>query len=280
MIQEERAPTRPERVGVLQAVRRYPLMTILPMVLLAALGGALGYVRKPTYKATAQLVVGELNVSNPAAIGSVVQASESLASVYSRRINATSVRAEIGRTVGPEGESVTVSSTPVPDSPIVKVSAKANDEHTAVTVANAASRALENNARQLDDPAGGSSAVFDRFRTTSLKVTQQQTVVRRLKQNLARSGTSENQRALNTAQAELDTLKLQRDGLRTNYQSSQQTGRSTPALSSFAEATHGTSDRSSAVQVLVLLGLIAGAALGAALATFRLNRRVARMARP
>jgi hypothetical protein len=34
------------------------------------------------------------------------------------------------------------------------------------------------------------------------------------------------------------------------------------------------------MQVLVLLGLIAGAAIGAALATFRLNRRVARLTRP
>ncbi len=280
MIQEERERNRPAGLGVLQAVRRYPVMAIVPIVLFAALGVALGLAREPTYTATAQLSVGELNIADPAAIGSVVQATESLASVYARRIQATEVRQNIRRQVGNTSFSSTVSATPVPDSPIVKVSATGDDQRSAVIVANAAAKALAAYARKLSDPTGGSGEVYARFRATALKVTEQRDTLRRLKRAYNRDSSEANQRAVNKAQADLDTTLLRREGLRANYQTSQQNARSTPPLSTFALATDATSDRRSVTQILLLLGLIAGAAVGAALATLRLNRRIAQLNRP
>jgi hypothetical protein len=280
MIQEERTRNRPAPVGVLPAVRRYPAMVIVPMVLLAALGAALGYVRAPTYQATAQLAVGELNVSDPAAIGSVVQATESLASVYSRRIDATEVRKAISREVGNTSAAATVSATPVPDSPIVRVSAESADRDTAIRVANAGAEALTEHAQRLGEPAGGSESVFEEYREASVEASELQARVRELERRFGSNPSAADQETLNDAEADYETAKLRQEGLRLNYQSSQQTARSTPALSTFSLASAADSDRRQAMQVLLLLGLIAGAVIGAALATFRLNRRVARLTRP
>ena len=265
---------------MLQAVRRYPLLTIAPMVLLAALGAALGYMRDPTYTATAQLSVGQLNVANPAAIGSVVQASESLASVYSRRIDTSEVRDSVRREVGDAGAGATLAATPVPQSPIVRVLAESSDRQTAIDVSNAGARALERHARRLGDPAGENGDVFRRYREISLRASQQAARVRRLRRAFGDNPSRSEQRTLDRAVAEYETTRLRQDGLRLSHQATQQSVRSTPALSMFSLATGADSDRRQAMQVLVFLGLVAGAAIGAALATFRLNRRVARLTRP
>ena len=255
-------------------------MAIVPMIVLGALGGALGYVREPTYKATSQLSVGELNISNPSAVGSVVAATESLAGVYARRIDATAVRESIREQVGQATAPAQVSATPVPDSPIVRVSAESSDRDTAIEVANAGAEALVENANELTDASGGSDRVFEQYRTLSLRASRQRARIRRLERTFGRNPTAEDQRTLDRAEAEYETTKLRRDGLRLQYQTAQQTAQSSPALRTFALARGASSDRRQAMQVLLLLGLIAGAAIGAALATFRLNQRVARLTRP
>src|SRR2546423_15458962 len=118
-----RPPANQAKVGVLQAIRRYPLLAATPMVVLGALGALLGYARNPTYKATSQLAVGQLNVSDPAAVGSVVQASQSLAAVYSRMINATGVRQGISGAVHGKARGSEITATPIPGSPPIRVTA-------------------------------------------------------------------------------------------------------------------------------------------------------------
>lgn len=255
-------------------------MVILPMILLGVLGAALGYVRQPSYTATAQLSVGELNVADPAAVGSVLKATESLAAVYSRRIDATDVRDSIRRRIGPSNESASIAATPLPQTPIIRVSAKSTDERTAIKVANAGAAALVENAQRLGEPAGGSREVFERYRETARRASEQEAQIKRLRARYGSNPTAAEQRRIDRAQAEYETTRLQQEGLRLNYQATQQTLSSTPPLRIFAEANAADSDRRQSVQVLLLLGLIAGAVIGAALATFRLNRRVARLTRP
>lgn len=250
------------------------------MILLALLGAALGYVRKPTYTATSQLSVGQLNASDPAAVGSVVQASATLASVYSRQIDATEVRQNIRTAVGPSVGGSTVSATPIPESPLVKVTATGGSQRVAATVANAASRALTAYAAKYSDSSGGADTLYARFSAAALKYVQQQNTVTKLQGLVSRSPTTANQNRLNKAHADLQSALLLREGLRANYLTTRQNARTTPSLSIFALANSATSDRRSVMQVLGLLGLLAGAAVGAALATLRLNRRVARLTRP
>ena len=255
-------------------------MVIVPMLLLAALGAALGYVREPTYTAQSQLAVGELNIDNPSAIGSVVAATESLASVYARRIDATEVRQDIREEIRGAPASANISATSVPDSPIVRISAESSDRGTAIRVANSGAEALVAHANELTDPSATSDRLFERYRTLSLRASEQAARYRRLRRAFGRAPGAADQRTLDRVLAELETTRLRRDGLRLQFQTSQQTARSSPALRTFALARGASSDRRQAMQILVLLGLIAGAAIGTALATFRLNRRVARLTRP
>ena len=82
---------------------------------------------------------------------------------------------------------------------------------------------------------------------------------------------------LAVAQSDADAAKLKRDSLRFDYGASQQNVRFTPAIHTFSTAAAATSDRTSMMEILGLIGLVAGAALGAALATAALKRRMARL---
>ena len=74
----------------------------------------------------------------------MLEATQSLAAVYSRAIRSTAVQTETARRFGQDSlpASDQVTATPVPDSPLIKVSAEASSERRAVALANTASRAL------------------------------------------------------------------------------------------------------------------------------------------
>jgi|tagenome__1003787_1003787.scaffolds.fasta_scaffold20628138_2 capsular polysaccharide biosynthesis protein len=274
-----RASDRPTRVGVFQAIRRYPALFATPIVFFVVLGGLLGYLRTPTYTATAQLSVGQLTITDPAAIGSVIQATQQLASVYSRAIDANSVQQDVLRRAGRDASGSSLGATPLPQSPLIKVTAKSSSESKAVRVANAGAQALIGYAQRFTR-SGNVTVLFTRFRAAALKVAQLQHVVDRATRAFQGSPTDANKRELDRAQADLEGAQVERDALKLSYQSNQQTVRSAPALQTFSVAAGASNDRWSKMQLLLLLGLIAGVAVGAALTTARLNRRVARLTRP
>lgn len=277
-IQDERRG-RPARVSVLQAIRRYPVVAIVPALLFAAIGVALGVARAPQYTATAQLSVGQLNIDNPAAIGSVVQASQQLASVYSRAISANSVRRAVAADLGSQAGNVTVHASPIPDSPVIRVTVTSSNERAAVAGANSASRALVAYARRSTNASAGQD-LQARFRIAALRYAQSLDTLKRLKRRYGTTTASTGRRRINAAQAESQRLLLTREGLRARYLATEQSASSAPPLQSFSAASGTTSDRRRITQLLGLLGLLAGAALGTALATARLNRRVSRLTRP
>jgi hypothetical protein len=281
VITEERIPARPARVGVLQAARRYPLLVIVPAILLAGVGGALGYARDPTYTADAELAVGQLNVSNPAAVGVVVEATQTLASVYARLIDARGLKERVVRKVGKEAFGSSIAATPIPRSPLIRVIATADSPRVAVRVANAASDALRRYAQRYADTRKQTRATSKRVRDAELKVARQQDRVNRFTATYRGKPSIANRKRLNVAKADLEGVRLLRDSLRLNFQVSQQNiGSRGPVLRTFRDARGATSDRRSTTEILGLTGLIAGLAVGAAIATARLNRRVSRFTRP
>jgi hypothetical protein len=280
MIQEERVRTRPAaKVGVLQAVRRHPMTLIVPMIIFCALGIAIGIARPPKYTSTAQLTVGQLNIADPAAVGTVIQATQQVAAVYSRAINANAVESDIVKSAGSAANGTTVSATPIPDSPLIKVSATSDSQADAIKVANAGARALTAYAQRASQ-SGTATQISEEFRIAALQYTQQKDALTRIQRTYSNSPSKANKQALDGAQADLQAALLKREGLRNSYQNTLTTTRSSPVLQSFAVARTATSDRSSKTQILGLIGLLAGAAIGAALANARLNRRVARLTRP
>ena len=87
-------------IGVLSAVRRHWIVATLPVILLVGAAVALGLERPPRYTATANLSVGRIYVDNPAGVSGVLEATQSLAAVYSRAIRSTAVQTETARRFG------------------------------------------------------------------------------------------------------------------------------------------------------------------------------------
>jgi capsular polysaccharide biosynthesis protein len=262
---------------VLQAIRRHPILFVMPLVALTLLGAAVGYLRAPTYKATSQLVVGQLNVADPAAVGSVIQASQTTAAVYSRMINSAGVRKGIADKVHGKATGTDISATPIPGSPLIRVTAAAGSEGTAVTVANAAADALKKYASQYGTTSSDPSAIYSDYKAAALKVSRSQAKVGAIAAAFARDRSAANRRRLDVAQSNLQAAQLKRDTLKFDYSTSQQSVRFTPGIHTFTAAAAASSDRRSWMEILGLIGLVAGIALGAALATAALKRRMARL---
>jgi uncharacterized protein involved in exopolysaccharide biosynthesis len=262
---------------VLQAIRRHPVRFATPLVALTLLGAAIGYLRTPTYTATSQLVVGQLNVADPSAVGTVVQATQTMAAVYSRMINSAGVRKGIVDTAHGKAAGSEITATPIPGSPLIRVTATGNSRGNATAVANAAADSLRKYARGYGTSSDRSSAIYRDYKAAALRVNRAQAKAGALAAAYSHNRSAALKQQLSVAQADADAAKLRRDSLRFNYGTSQQSVQFTPAVNTFTVAAGATSDRKSMMEILGLIGLVAGAALGAALATSALKRRMARL---
>jgi capsular polysaccharide biosynthesis protein len=264
-------PTEEVRIGVLTAMRRHWFVALLPVVLFVGAAVGLGLKRTPQYTAVANLSIGAVFTDNPAGISSVIQGTESLAAVYSRVIGANDVVEDTKRRL--DGRYATapqqVSATPIPDSPMIKVTAAAGSEGEAVALANAASAALADYANRQDRTDDEATALSKRYRRAALRYRQRLSVVRKLQEKVDNDPSEENRRVRDRAAAAADTALLHRDALLTSYQNAVEGTRSGPPLEVFREATAASSDRYERLQLLVFTGLVGGLLAGAALALLR-----------
>jgi hypothetical protein len=268
-------PTEEVRIGVLAAMRRHWFVALLPVVLFVGAAVGLGLKRTPRYTAIANISIGAVFTDNPAGISSVIQGTESLAAVYSRVIGANDVvedtkRRLDGRYVGGPQQ---VSATPIPESPMIKVTATAASEGEAVALANAASAALADYANRQDRTDDEATALSNRYRRAALRYRKRLGVVRELQEEFDNDPSEENRRVRDRAAAAADTALLQRDALLTSYQYAVEGTRSGPPLEVFREATAASSDRYERLQLLVFTGLVGGLLAGAALALLRALRK-------
>src|SRR5262249_11700645 len=128
---------------LLKAARRHWFLALLPVLLFVGGAVALGIKRPPRYKATANLSVGHVYVSNPTGIATIIDATQALAAVYSRAIHSGEVvqgtRSRLGERSSVSGS---FNATPLPDSPLIKVTAESPSASGAVALANASADAL------------------------------------------------------------------------------------------------------------------------------------------
>src|SRR5450755_3430585 len=85
-------------VTLASAVRRHPVLAILPAILLLAAGIVVGTKKAPTYSATATINVGKSDINTQATPG-YVQASTVLASTYSRLVMSQHISVPTARLV-------------------------------------------------------------------------------------------------------------------------------------------------------------------------------------
>lgn len=257
-------------IGVLSALRRHWIVATVPVILLVGAALVLGLVRAPRYTATANLSVGRIYINNPAGVSGVIEATQSLASVYSRAIDATAVQQETARTLG-EGSlpaSDQLSATPIPLSPLIKVSADSSSARRAVALATAASGALagyvERQGRSDED-----TVILSAYQQAEQRYRKRVEERRQLARRYDRDPTPANKAARDRASVAISVALLRREALRASYLNLIQGTGSTPAVDVFSRATTASSDRLRMLQIMLFLGLIAGLAAGVALALLR-----------
>lgn len=267
VIEQQTSSVAP-RAGVLTAMRRHWIVALVPLVILVAAAVALGLKRTPQYTADADVSVSQLYVSNPAAVGSVIQGTESLASVYSRAIHADAVTQAVSRELRRRGLSPTgsLSATPVPSSPLIKVTATSDSAQAAMTLANAGGTALANYANKRTRAGRQASRLSSRYKREALTYRKLVAARDKVLVRFGHNPTQKNQNAVARATAAVDTARMRRDALVAGYQGAVEGDVVNSPVSLFSSATSARSDRHTVLEILVFAGVLAGLAAGAALA--------------
>jgi uncharacterized protein involved in exopolysaccharide biosynthesis len=278
---EPPAPRWVPRVDALTAARRHWLIVVVVTVAATAVAVAAASVPTPVYKAEARLAVGRIDVSAPGAIATFATATTSLASQYSRAIDARSVTTRAARGTGltPDQVAARVAATPVPQSPVIRVIAVGSSANQAVMLANKAGYGLVGYTTALNRSNPDADRLIRQFRDASAEVVRLQTIVNRLSRRQINNPTAQNRIALNQQKVNLQVATLRMTTVRNNYDAATSSQASTQLVQMLTPAAGATSDRSSRLQFYGFIGFAAGLALGIALATLRANSVVRRSLR-
>ena len=261
--------------GVLAEMRAYPVLVALCVILLTAAGIAIGAMRDPTYTASSRLLVGNLSIGDPSALPGAVGASQALAPVYARLIDATKVREQVAEETAERAEA-DVSATQIVETPMIEVTAESESEQAAIDYANAAGRALADYVSGLKSPGSEVGSLAERYREAQLDYREKLDVYNRLKADAGDSLSSPERAQLNEAESDMQTAKLERNAIGALYNRGQNIRASQPNLNMFELATDADSDRTETMQITGAIGLIAGLALGGALAVLLVSLRARR----
>jgi capsular polysaccharide biosynthesis protein len=265
-------------VTTLTAARRHWLLVAFITLLFTGAGVAVALVRKPAYTAGTRLVVGRIDVSAPGALGSFTVATQAIASQYSRSIDAEGITHRVAPKAGltPAQVASRVSATPIPESPVIKVSAQGTSAADAVRLANLASSALVTFTTQLNRSNPDTSRLLTRFTASSRDVVVQEAELRRLSRSYVARPTKAKRDQMQATEVKLRVAELQRDTLRDAYDASTQSQAATSLVQVLERASGAVSNRLRYLQFLGFIGFVAGLAVGLTLATLRANRLLRR----
>lgn len=264
----ESAPmTEPVFRGPLEAALRHPILALLPVVALVAAGAAVGLLRAPTYSAKARINVGRVDV--PAyTLQNVIAGNATLAGSYARAATAPAVVAPAARAahMSPDMALSNLSATQVPGTTLITVNADGSSAAQAVALANAGGRGLIDYITALTRQQEGGGALA-RFRAAQLRTD-------RARIRYAKIAHREPSHSAALQQARLDVLtaQLRSQSLSTKYVAGEAGPDPQNLMQLVGPATAASSDRTSMLERLILVGLAVGIILGLALALVRANR--------
>ena len=268
---QERAPL----ISVGRAALRHPLLVVVPVLVGLAIAGYIGLARAPVYTGTVQMSIGRIDLGAPGALAGFSVATQNLASAYSRAIGADAVVQPVAtklRTT-PEDVKRRLSASPIADSPVFIVEAKANSAGLAVETANLASTSLTNYVTELNRSNPDSQRLFRAFQDAALAYNRLLSAGESASRAYELSPTRGHRRRLDRARAKTEGALLRRETLRVAYQNSNQGQSSTSLVQTLSPAQKASSDRASKLQIFLFAGLLGGVMLGLALATWWANRR-------
>ena len=242
------------------------------------LGAAFGFLRPPTYTAEARLVVGKTaQLSNLASIPGLDAAGQSLASSYSRLVTTDTVLNDTAKRLGGSIDG-SLSASPIPDAPVVRVDASAPSSAKAIALAKAGSAALIDAVNQLNTQQSKSADdIVKQYQDADSALLAAQINVNGLRQQYtanqaagaSASSLADLQTKVNIAQTEVDAAQLKKDALAATYNGVfNPTALNTQILQRVGAASATGSNRKSTLEAGLLIGLVAGGLLGLSLAVW------------
>lgn len=265
------------------ALGRYKWLVLGLAVLLAAIGVAIGYARKPVYTATSTVQVGQVNPNSPGFYGFAQSATE-LATTYSRAINANGVLSIVQQKTGlsPQQAASRLTATPIPDGAAFSVIATGPSSQAAIHLANAASAAMVSyeaaNSSRGNTGGSNAAALYNQYRAETRQVAHYKAIVQKLQnqQSVTGTGTSNpTDPKLVEAQSNADLAQGHANALAAAYtqalENQQPPG---TLLAPLASALSATSDRKHKLELSGFAGLAIGLLIGGAIAVLLELRRV------
>jgi len=257
-------------LGVADAVRRHWPLVTAPVVVLLIAAVILGSTYKPTYTAQARLNVGRLDVSTQSIPGYAV-GIQSLAVAYSRALTADAVVRPVAKKLHlrPRQVAGRLNGSPVPQAPLIIVSATGHSQKGAVDLANEASDQLVTYLSNVNVANPDADRLLGEYKTAVARLTDLQNVRSRAKRTYDGSATTTNRKKLSKATADEQEQSLQTQALKSSYLSSQQGASQATLVQLLNPAKGASSNKRSRIEALLFGALVVGLLIGIALAVSR-----------
>lgn len=272
MPQEFQSIFEPSDGLVLSAIRRNKLIIAVCAVAMALAGVGYGFLRQPTYEATASLQVGQVNPNSPGFLG-YVQSASSLATAFSRSIDAAPVLRTIDEKMGlsPSKAVGQLSAEPIPLSPIFQVIASGQSQSDAIRLANVAANAViafEGHSNSANPQA---NALLGSYHSAAIAVQSAKSEIH----HLATAGASSAR--LLQAEAGLIAAQVKLKATGNAYTSAVVSQAPRKGLVTLlAGATTASNNRKSKAELYGFIGLLLGLGIGCCVAVIRERRQGAR----
>lgn len=260
----------PRTVG--EAIGRHWWLPVLLALVLGVAGAIAGHLRNPVYTTSAVLNAGRIDVQAQS-ISGYTQASAYLATTYSRVVQSGAVLTPVARRTGHSIDFVarSLSATPIPNSSVFRVQAKAKSAGDAVKMANAAAAQVVAYG-QAQIRGGHAATLLASYGAASAKAS-----------NLAsRAGAARSQRGISSGR--LSKLRraaavaaLEAQGLQQQYIAQVAQLKGAAGVLLLSRARVAASDRTQKTEIGAFIGLVAGLLIGGLLA-LRLGLRGRRLA--
>lgn len=260
----------------MRAIGRNKLLVVAIAVAVGLLAAGLGFLRQPTYTATASLQVGQVNPNSPGFLG-YTQSAASLATAFSRSVGAAPVLATVERKLRLSRQLAAsrLAAEPIPQAPVFQVVATGPSERGAVKLANVAAGAVVAYESKSNSANPQAKSLLHDYRRTSLVL--RRAVMRVAEVDASSAGSEE----LLEAEAAKSAAQIQLEATGKAYTEAVTSQAPRKGLVSFlAGATTASSDRRSTAQLYGFIGLLAGLALGCGVAVLRERRRLRGPAEP
>jgi uncharacterized protein involved in exopolysaccharide biosynthesis len=258
----------------LTAAVRHPFLTILPAILLAALGIAVGIVRTPTYTAESRVSVTKLDAQTQALPG-FAAAAEDLASAYARILTADKVNSCVARTsraLPADAVATHLVGSPIPQSPIIRVIATGSSDAEARTLATDGGKCLVSYVKSTVAPDAGTQELAA-YNRQNIKLIRRRAQLADASAAYTVSQSDVDRRKRDALQAQVDQLALLVSSLGARYRNAIVDQQQIENVQLLSRATPSTDDRLSKLAILAFAGAVAGLLLGVALASLRESRR-------